>query len=489
MEAVKTASTASQSPAAELQVEDISPSVDDLADGVDEKRVKWKLDLSILPLLSSIYFLAQMGRSDLGNAKNAGMEVDLNMTAGMYSNVASIFLVGYLLGQLPGTLLLRKIGPPYQFAGAMVSWGVVTTATAWAKNYSTLMGLRVLVGLAEAFIQGAVFYLSFWYKNTELATRGSFLYSTNALAGAFNGLLAYAVQQNMDDRNGWSAWRWIFLIEGVLPVGWALAIALFLPSTPQTVRLGFSPAEKAMLVKRSMEANNTGNSKVQPKLILRVLADPQFWMLALIQGGINLSHASTSSFLPAILEGLGYEGVQSQLMTVIVYAVSFVFILVFARLSDLSKKRGIFILISCLIIAVGYIILLTSESLQGRFVATCLVSAGANAPVVIILAWAASANVGYTYRGSVVALINVVSQFLAIAGNQAFKDPPLYHKGMTISLVVILVVAVIVCLLMLYFWYMNKKKLKEQDSAEADRLRAFSIDEIGNRHPDFFFSF
>lgn len=54
------------------------------------------------------------GRSDLANAKVAGMDKDLRLTAQMYSNVSSIFLVGYILFQLPGTLLLRKIGPPRQ---------------------------------------------------------------------------------------------------------------------------------------------------------------------------------------------------------------------------------------------------------------------------------------------------------------------------------------------------------------------------------------
>lgn len=83
-------------------------------DGKLEKRAKLKTDLFILPLLASIYFLAQMGRSDLGNAKVAGLDEDLSLTPDMYSNVASIFIVGYLVFQLPGTLLLRQIGPPLQ---------------------------------------------------------------------------------------------------------------------------------------------------------------------------------------------------------------------------------------------------------------------------------------------------------------------------------------------------------------------------------------
>lgn len=59
------------------------------------------------------------GRSDLANAKIAGLDEDLNLTAKDYSNAANMFLIGYIVFQLPGTLLVKKIGPPLQFGGAM----------------------------------------------------------------------------------------------------------------------------------------------------------------------------------------------------------------------------------------------------------------------------------------------------------------------------------------------------------------------------------
>ncbi|KAH8899811.1 MFS general substrate transporter [Thozetella sp. PMI_491] len=457
--------------------------------GINEKRLKWKLDLYIMPMLISIFFLAQMGRSDIGNAKSAGMDDELQLTPGMFSNIGSMFLVGYIIGQLPGTLLLRILGPQYQFAGAMLSWGLFTVGAALVQNYVSLLVVRLFTGLSEAFIQGAVFYLSFWYKYNELGFRGSLLSSTVALAGAFNGLLAYAIQQNLDGHNGWAAWRWIFLIEGVLPIGWCFLVAIFLPPTPEAMRWGVSPAEKVFLVRRAAEAHNTGSNKVNLKLVPRVLIDPQFWMLALTQAGLSMCLSSMSNFLPDIMEGLGYTDIQAQLMTVIVYATMFVSILITARISDKMRMRGVFILGWCVMAAIGYIILLSTTNLPARFVATCFVACGANAPVVLNLAWMASANVGYTYRGSALGFINIVAHLIGIGGNQAYRDPPLYHKGMAISLAVILVSAVMTVCLMVYFRYMNNKKRQQQNSPEADELRAFSIDEIGNRHPDFFFTF
>ena len=48
------------------------------------------------------------------------MSDELNLSPKDYSNAATMFLVGYVVLQLPGTLLIKKIRPPVQFAGAMM---------------------------------------------------------------------------------------------------------------------------------------------------------------------------------------------------------------------------------------------------------------------------------------------------------------------------------------------------------------------------------
>lgn len=82
--------------------------------GVSEAKLKLKLDLFILPLLASIFFLAVIGQSNIGNAYKAGLAEDLPLTPKMFANVNSLFLVGYVVGQLPATLLLRQLGPQRQ---------------------------------------------------------------------------------------------------------------------------------------------------------------------------------------------------------------------------------------------------------------------------------------------------------------------------------------------------------------------------------------
>ena len=83
-----------------------------------------------------------------------------------------------------------------------------------AKSYQAVAGLRVGVGVGEAFLQAGPLYLSLWYKRHEMATRGAIFFGTSAVAGAFNGIIAYGIEKNLKGANGWLAWRWLFLIEG-----------------------------------------------------------------------------------------------------------------------------------------------------------------------------------------------------------------------------------------------------------------------------------
>lgn len=371
----------------------------------------------------------------------------------------------------------------------MIAWGVVTVITVEANSYASLMAIRTFIGVFEAFIQGAIFYLSFWYRYDELAFRGSIVYSTSTLAGSLNGLIAYAVERTLDGKNGWSAWRWIFFIEGIIPIGWAFVIFALLPPTPETVRFGFKPAEKEVLIQRSRSAHNTGESKIIPKLIGKLFLQPQFLMVVLIECGGHFCVSSLSNFLPDILYGLGYSETKAQLMSVIVYACAFVGLMLSGWLSDRYQQRGLAIAINSIIAAIGYALLLGIDDNTGRLAAACLVGLGAYPILVLCMVWTASNNVGYTYRASAAACINIIAQCFSISGNQAYSDPPYYRKGLGASLGMISMSGVVSLLLMVWIRWANKKKMATRDSDQARMLREKSVDEIGNKHPDFYFAY
>lgn len=86
------------------------------------------------------------------------------------------------------------------------------------------------------------------YCTEELAFRQGLFFSAASVAGAFSGLLAYAIAK-MDGVGGRAGWQWIFILEGLLTVAVAFASFFLLYDFPDTA--GFlSVEEKAWVVHR-----------------------------------------------------------------------------------------------------------------------------------------------------------------------------------------------------------------------------------------------
>jgi hypothetical protein len=66
-----------------------------------ERRVRLKLDWNIIPLIISLYMLSVLDRSNIGNARIAGMSTDLNLVGDRYDWLLTIFYIPCtILGKL-----------------------------------------------------------------------------------------------------------------------------------------------------------------------------------------------------------------------------------------------------------------------------------------------------------------------------------------------------------------------------------------------------
>lgn len=120
------------------------------------------------------------------------------------------------------------------------------------------------------------FYLiSMWYKRSEAQKRFTLFFTSTQLAGAFGGLLATAIGK-MNDIRGYHAWRWIFILEGILTCVIALAAYFVVPDFPEHSSW-LSADELALIEARLTTENNgtTGNTPATLSSILLVLKDPK----------------------------------------------------------------------------------------------------------------------------------------------------------------------------------------------------------------------
>lgn len=72
--------------AADIEEEGLPQEFDD----VETAKVLRKIDWRLLPMLSFLYLLAFLDRSNLGNAKVAGLEEELQLTGTQYNLAATV---------------------------------------------------------------------------------------------------------------------------------------------------------------------------------------------------------------------------------------------------------------------------------------------------------------------------------------------------------------------------------------------------------------
>src|SRR6187402_2278952 len=102
------------------------------------------------------------------------------------------------------------------------------------------------------------------------------------MAGAFNGLISYGIATDLNGRNGWLAWRWIFLIEGIMPMAFSFVVFALLPASPEKLRFGFTKAESELASRRSLRSHNSPDAKMEWKKILTPLFEIHFWLITIM---------------------------------------------------------------------------------------------------------------------------------------------------------------------------------------------------------------
>ena len=95
-----------------------------------EQRTMRKIYLRALPFAILTYFLCYIDRINVGFAALT-MNKDLGLDSATFGMAAGAFFWGYFLFEVPSNLILHKVGARRWIARIMVSWGVLSGATAF----------------------------------------------------------------------------------------------------------------------------------------------------------------------------------------------------------------------------------------------------------------------------------------------------------------------------------------------------------------------
>ncbi|KAH8691151.1 retrograde regulation protein 2 [Talaromyces proteolyticus] len=438
-----------------------------------ERKLLLKQDLSMLPLLAGCFFFAYVDRGQIGNARVMGMQQDLHLTNDQYFNALMVFFIGYMIIELPCALGLVYFRPSHQFGLATMLFGVMATCIAAVNSEGSLIAIRFILGLCEAFVQTGFIYLSLWYRPDEIALRAALFYLSTPLAGAVSGLISYGVAKNLAGVHGYASWQWLFIVEGVPTIAWGVLTFFSLPGRPEVVAekgsfLFSDASERQLILQRVTEAQNSIHVKFVPGQVLKALKDPKTWLDAVTVGAFGLAVAAFSLFLPTFINAFGFSPLRTQLFSIIPYACAAVTLPLSCYFADLYKARAIPLLVCFLFCVSGLILLLATTSKAGRVAGTSLVAAGSYPGVILGATWVVTSHGGYTKRSTAWAVVQVFLQCFSIMGTKIYNAPPRFFKGHGVVLGMLCLAAVCI---VLKWWIMrtaNQKKDAIISQCEAD---------------------
>lgn len=345
---------------------------------------------------------------------------------------------------------------------AQIIWGVISTLTAAAQNFGGLIAIRFFLGFVEAaYFPGCLFLLSAWYTRKELAFRSAILYSGSLISGAFAGLIAAAITDGLDGAHGLPAWRWLFIVEGVVTIGIAAIAFFILPNFPRTTTW-LTEEERQLAVWRLQEdigVDDWTSSEDQHFFHGFVLAlkDIKVWILMIMLLGI-VSSGSVTNFFPSVVKTLGYGTIDTLLLTAPPYVLAVITAFLNAWHADKTGERFLHVTVPLLFAVFAFILAAATTSTAPRYVAMMLMVPGVYTSFVIVLAWISNTIPRPpAKRAAALAMINAVSNGSSIYASYMYSGAPRYITAFAVDCCTAVLAILMAALLRILLVRENKK--------------------------------
>ncbi|KAK1770131.1 major facilitator superfamily domain-containing protein [Phialemonium atrogriseum] len=397
-----------------------------------DRKLLWRLDLILIPWLCLLYLLAFLDRTNIGNAKIAGLKTDLSLSTAQYNATLTIFFVSYAVFEPLTNILLKRLRPSIFIPIIMVFWGASMLGMGFVKSWSGLMAARWFLGLAEAgLFPGVNYYLSCWYRRSEFGVRAAIFFSAAAVSGSFGGLLAAAIEL-MDGIGGLRGWAWIFVLEGLLTIVIGVASFWMVHDFPDEATFLSGDDRNRVIRRLKLDQQASANSEeFKISFLWDSLADWKMWLGMAIYMGCDMPLYAFSLFLPSIVNNLGWSTtvVRSQLMSVPPYAVAACLTVAIGFIADRTRSRGMCNILISLLGVGGFAMLLGSANPAVQYAGTFLGAMGIYPCIANTISWVANNIEGVYKRGVVLGFVIGWGNLNGIVSSNIYYNDPRYLEG------------------------------------------------------------
>jgi len=321
----------------------------------EQDQVFTKCAWRLLPFMMLLYVVNFIDRSNVGFAALT-MNKDLGFSPSVFGFASGIFFIGYLLFQVPATVLLARTGARRLIFGIMLIWGLISASNAFVRNAHVFYTLRFALGVAEAgFFPGMIFYLTLWFPKRLRGRYSAMFSSAIPLAGIIAGPLS-GVVLGLDGVGGLHGWQWLFLLQGLPASLLAFAVFKYLPDCP---------AHASWLDDRernTVAASLAPAATVDESNLWKSLRDSRVLVLGIAAVANGSALYAVSLWLPQIVQSMGFSNRATDFIAALPYVAAMAAMIIWGHRSDANGERVWHTALAALFAAAGFAIACVTQN-------------------------------------------------------------------------------------------------------------------------------
>jgi ACS family tartrate transporter-like MFS transporter len=372
-----------------------------------ETRTIATISARIVPFLVLAFFVSFIDRVNVGFAA-LQMNKQLGFTATVFGWGVGAFFISLCLFEVPANLLMVKVGARLWICRIMVTWGLVSGATAFVTGVKSFLILRFLLGVAEAgFFPGVILYLGTWFPREHRARVLSFFLMAMPLAN-FIGSPVSGALLGLDGRLGLHGWQWLFLLEAAPAILMGILALFVLPDNP--TRSKWLPAEGLAWLQARLEGEHSAPVNVETESTWKILRHPRVLGLAVIYAGTVGTNYALSYWQPQIIKAFNLTNFRTGLVNAVPFGIATVTMIFWARSSDRTGERIWHTAAALILSAVGLVAFMFLTTLTPTIIALTVALIGCyavKAPLFALCAESLSTRSAAAGIGAVCAIGNI----------------------------------------------------------------------------------
>jgi len=336
------------------------------------KQLYLKISRRLVPLLMLLYLVAFLDRVNISFAALT-MNRDLNIGDNLFGVAAGMFFLGYFLFEVPGNLMLLRVGARRWIMMLMIAWGLLSMATAFVPGPAMYILLRFLLGSAEAgFYPGVILYLTFWLPPAVRSTIMAWFVTAIPLSNLIGAPVSNAILLHVRSA-GLHGWQWLFILEGAPAVLLGVLVLFVLPDRPEHVN--WLTAEEKQTLQNDLSEAASPHSKQPHSLMQAFTAQPSVYLWSLAYFCFALGLYGLGFWIPLVLKSHGMRPESLGWAAALPYLAAIFVMILWSRSSDRHRERRLHLTAAYLAAAAGFLLAAFAPSsliaIAGFAVAAC----------------------------------------------------------------------------------------------------------------------